>query len=700
MTDLFGERHRMPDMTLASVPPRPPPPGGLWGRLVPWAVFAALAGVSVLVWNHQVGQQRALLGQHTDTVGLQAARRLEIFVQARMTMAQIVALRWSSHEGEDFSKARFVAFSRILIQATSGFRVLRLLSEDGSVRFTVPQTAPGSMSLPATEARRLVQAARQTGQIAMTNHVSRGGAPKLVAFLPLMRGERTLGFLVAELHIPSLLDDCFHNRIREEFRFRLKLGDQELYRHPLGGEDPAHGIRSSHDVHLGDQRWTLEMVLRRSRDVGHDAPGNLLVLGLGLLLSAGLGLTTRQLNRRMGAFRRARDGAVEELRERKRAQGALRAAEAGYRSVFNAATDGILVLDDLGMVKEANPAAGDMLGLVGGALVGVDVRTLLPADQTHIYDAFRRQIRRQGRARLDAVVVREDGTTFDVEIRGTTYRHGDERRILALLTDVSDRKRAERKLAQLSHSVLKAQEAERARVARDLHDELGQIITALRLELGVLQKRYLRGDKEGAESWRGATTLLEAAAKELRRVCQGLRPPLLDDLGLGPAVEQMVERYGEHSGLEMSLDLRLVEPDPALVPEVALSAYRILQESLTNVGRHSGANRVQISLVRESAGLLLSVYDNGKGFDAEALGSEGAGITGMSERAHLVGGHLEIRSMPAQGTRVTFRAALEPMKLPIVVSEPADQREHDNNAEDAKLAEDAKRASLPEETTS
>lgn len=639
--------------------------GGVLDRLWPWAVFVALALVTLLVWRQQVGHQRELVRHHSEAVGQQAARRFETFVQSQLTAASIFARRWASHEGGDLSRSRFQEFARILIQTAPGLQALRLVTPDGREEWVTPETARGPIPLSAEAARRLFAEARRTGEGVLSEPVLQGGAAQLLSVLPLSRGEAPLGFLVVELHIPTLMSDCFHHRLRAGFRFRLKIGSRELYRHPQGGVDPAHGIRTLHPVRLGAQRLTLEMVPRRVQDIAYDAPGNLLLLVLGLLLAAIVAILARQLSRRMRAYREARDRALAELQERRRTEEALQAVEAGYHSVFTAATDGILVLDDFGIVQEANPAAGDMLGFEASSLVGVDVRTLLPADQTQLFSAFQRQLRQRGRVRLDAVAVREDGTSFDVEIRGTTYRQGEARRILALLTDVADRKRAERKLAQLSRSVLMAQESERARVARDLHDELGQILTALRLELGLLQKRLARSPEQGDEAWRGVTELVTASAQELRRVCQGLRPPLLDDLGLGPAVEQMVERYEERTGIPVALELRLVDPDPPLRAEVALCAYRILQESLTNANRHAQATQVSVSLLRKEKGLHLSIYDNGRGFEEERLGHDGAGLTGMRERAHLVGGTLEIRSVPEEGTRITFHVPLAPPPLAV-----------------------------------
>jgi signal transduction histidine kinase len=228
--------------------------------------------------------------------------------------------------------------------------------------------------------------------------------------------------------------------------------------------------------------------------------------------------------------------------------------------------------------------------------------------------------------------------------------------VLAVLTDVSARKQAEEKLALLSRKILIAQEEERARLSRDLHDELGQLLTAQRLELDWLQKRMKPVELEDPLGFENAVKLVEDATGELRRICRGLRPPLLDDLGIEPAVGLLVQEFEERTGIVTDLDVRLEDDLEGLTRELALCIYRILQESLTNVSRHSGARNVSITLAYSARSLLLSVYDDGSGFETEqASVARGSGITGMQERARLVGGSVEVRSAPDKGTRVVFR---------------------------------------------
>jgi signal transduction histidine kinase len=209
--------------------------------------------------------------------------------------------------------------------------------------------------------------------------------------------------------------------------------------------------------------------------------------------------------------------------------------------------------------------------------------------------------------------------------------------------------------------VLTAQEEERTRISRDLHDGLGQIVAALHFEINWLRSRADEGSVATAD-FEKAVALIDRAGDKLRAICRGLRPPMLDDLGLLPAIRQLADEFAEHWPLEIRLDVRVDEDRLPLPSDVALCTFRVLQEALTNVARHSDASKVDVTLQRDGTMLVMSVYDNGRGFDpARLAGAPGFGIEGMRERARLVDGELELHSAPDRGTRVVFRA---PLPLP------------------------------------
>jgi two-component system, NarL family, sensor histidine kinase UhpB len=198
--------------------------------------------------------------------------------------------------------------------------------------------------------------------------------------------------------------------------------------------------------------------------------------------------------------------------------------------------------------------------------------------------------------------------------------------------------------------VVRAQEEERRRLARDLHDEVNQALTAILLRLEALaQDAPPERAREVAELKR----LVNQAMDELTGLARQLRPSALDDHGLVPAIEAQLRRFSSRAGVETSI---ATHGDPSILGEdEQIAVYRIAQEALSNAGRHSGANHVEVELTVEGGSAELRVSDDGQGFEPSTEASEGLGLKGMAERARLVGGELDVRSAPGSGTTVALR---------------------------------------------
>jgi signal transduction histidine kinase len=211
-----------------------------------------------------------------------------------------------------------------------------------------------------------------------------------------------------------------------------------------------------------------------------------------------------------------------------------------------------------------------------------------------------------------------------------------------------------RQLKALSQRVLEVQELERRRVAVELHDELGQSLTAIKINL-QLSERFK--DKSPTELNGESIRIVEEAIQQVRRLATGLRPSMLDDLGLAPALKWMTEQTANRTG--MVINFHHERAQPRLAADIETACFRVVQEALTNISRHSQASTVDISLRREYDQLLLSVTDDGVGFDTEAmreraLAGESLGVLGMQERATLVGGSLTLESTPGKGSTVVL----------------------------------------------
>jgi two-component system, NarL family, sensor histidine kinase UhpB len=223
--------------------------------------------------------------------------------------------------------------------------------------------------------------------------------------------------------------------------------------------------------------------------------------------------------------------------------------------------------------------------------------------------------------------------------------------VLALaraFNEMLERLEAERR--DSSARVLAAQEEERLRIARELHDEIGQTLTAVALRA---EHSSARAEPKSAEL-SALAEMIQQSLEEVRRISRELRPEALDELGLRGALIALCSRVAEQSGMHVERELQV--PLPELQPEVELAIYRIAQEALTNAVRHSQAKQVTLSLIRDDGQLTLIVRDDGRGLPDDV---EGSGVTGMRERAMLIGAKLEVNSTPGAGVTIKLQLPLD-----------------------------------------
>ncbi len=218
-------------------------------------------------------------------------------------------------------------------------------------------------------------------------------------------------------------------------------------------------------------------------------------------------------------------------------------------------------------------------------------------------------------------------------------------------------RRSEESLRALAAHLQSVREEERTRIAREVHDELGQALTGLKMDLAWLAKRWPKLPKDLAGKISGMFGLIDATIKSVRRISSGLRPQVLDDVGLVGALKWQAREFQARTGIRCKSELPA--EDILLDPEHATALFRIFQEVLTNVGRHAKATRVDIELRPDTDQLVLRVHDNGRGIaDADARGQKSLGLLGMRERAQLFGGGVEIKGVRGRGTTVTVSMPL------------------------------------------
>ena len=229
--------------------------------------------------------------------------------------------------------------------------------------------------------------------------------------------------------------------------------------------------------------------------------------------------------------------------------------------------------------------------------------------------------------------------------------------VCGILNDITAVKKAQDQLRRLSAGIMANQEKERSAIARELHDELGQVLTALRMDSVWLQQRLKKSDTKASERALTMCRLIDKNIEDVRGMAFRLRPGVLDDLGLVDALDWYTTDFERRTEIICVFEYEKVPP---LSETVATAAYRITQEAITNVARHAFAGRVEVILKAQNGILTLEVSDDGRGFNSIDLSdSEGLGIAGMRERAALVNGTLEVYTQPEKGTRIYFKVPLE-----------------------------------------
>jgi len=588
--------------------------------IAPVAVFVALAGVDFYVARRQIDLQRSLLERHTADVAVHASRSLSLSIDARLAAAEGFAQGWSTGSTREIPEARLGDLGRLLSSWGSGVPAVGLARREGAGGSVVYSGAGLPVARSDLEHGPLLEAARASGRAVLSSPV-RGeeGRTSLLAALPLQGEGELQTFLVLSFHAEALVEESLPEETRAHFAYDIFDGRSLVHRHrPAGrsGDLGRSAVVSARRFTVRNRSWSLVAAPVAGQDEASRWVSVTPVLLLGLLLSLGLaGLAYLSL-RRARLFQSARDGALAEVAAREEAQRALVDSERRYRSVFDSATDGLVVMDPTGAIVEANEAACRMHDYRPGGLSGQSYVELIAADRRDLWDELHRQLDVTGTVRLESEHVTREGARVHVDVHGTAFAHGGAPRILVILTDVTSLRRSEQLHTALSRKVLLAQEEERARISRELHDELGQVLTAIRFELGWIGKR-LSGEGRGDGGVLSTIeTLVEKAASDLRVICRGLRPPLLDDLGLEPALRHLVEEFEERVGVSVDLEVGLADGEEALPAEVSLATYRVVQESLTYVGRHAAAKKVSIRLLQKPTVLVASVYDDGKGAGA------------------------------------------------------------------------------------
>ncbi|MBX7172517.1 MAG: PAS domain S-box protein [Pyrinomonadaceae bacterium] len=345
---------------------------------------------------------------------------------------------------------------------------------------------------------------------------------------------------------------------------------------------------------------------------------------------------------------------------------ALRKSEKMQRNIFEFAPDTMIIVNRQGKIESVNSQIKKMFGYEAKEVLGKDVLELVPerfrGSHAIHQNAFMKSphLREMGGG-LELYARRKDGTEFPADIILSPIETENGTFVITVIRDITRRKRDENSLkefaerqGELSRKLLKIQEAERRNIALELHDEIGQILTGLKLSLELTSKNY------NDDSIQQAQNLVNDLMVRVRKLSLDLRPATLDHLGLLSSFLWLFRNYTTQTGIEIDFNHQGIN-SRRFAPEIETSAYRVVQEALTNVARHS---RVEIAKVRvwaDEKNLSVSIEDDGQGFNLEEVTetASSTGVAGMRERVELLGGHFHIESVKDKGTKVNADWVLE-----------------------------------------
>ncbi len=318
----------------------------------------------------------------------------------------------------------------------------------------------------------------------------------------------------------------------------------------------------------------------------------------------------------------------------------------------------IYMKDHEGRYRLVNYRFEQLFGVRNDAVRGRCDHEILPAA---VADQFQRNDHHVLTAKtpyqVEEHIPHADGEHTYLSVKFPIYnQHGEVSGLCGIASDITVMKKAQNQLRRLSGRIMESQEKERTALARELHDELGQVLTALRMDAVWLRKRIAAADPAAEERTRGMRDLIDQTIEEVRGLAIRLRPGVLDHLGLMEALEWYTADFERRTGIACVFKHT---PVGQLPDTVATAAYRIVQEALTNVARHAAATTAAVRLAAEGDALLVTVADNGCGFVADDLDKvPGLGVAGMRERATLIGADLAVLSLPGKGTRVVLTVPL------------------------------------------
>ncbi|WCM24788.1 PAS domain-containing sensor histidine kinase [Paraburkholderia bryophila] len=343
--------------------------------------------------------------------------------------------------------------------------------------------------------------------------------------------------------------------------------------------------------------------------------------------------------------------------------------EARLIGIIRSSMEAIITVDERQNIVIFNPMAEHVFGCGAHEAIGASLARFIPERFRAGHDRHVAQFgvtgvseRQMGKQQRVLFGLRSNGEEFPIEASISQVRDGDSKLYTVMLRDITERFQAEsaqrksrEELRELSANLQKVREEEKTRIARELHDDLGQQLTALKMDLSSVELALdTRADPEVLQQLGGMRRLIDATVASVRRIAADLRPVMLDDLGLIPAIEWLANDFTNRYGIDVDRDIEVGEAN--FTPAGATTLFRIVQEALTNVARHAEATLVTLTVRLDADTCIVRIADNGHGAnDSTARAEKSFGLLGIRERAHMLGGAVDIHTAGGKGFALTVR---------------------------------------------
>ncbi|NPT56144.1 sensor histidine kinase [Paraburkholderia elongata] len=568
--------------------------------------------------------------------------------------------------------------------------VARLTGDAGNVAATTQPVAPVTQMAPATAdampvgydlagapaSRKALLRAIDTGASALNagaapfGDIGSNTRPRLYIYFPVYSDgglpptpqARRAGIkrlLVAALDSGRVFDNALARQRSIDLQVLSGTPATLLYSSAAGDDDPAERapvMRKTATLRVGGEPLTLSYTASSRSLRAEDAFAETAVLIAGIAAACLFGAIAFLIACERGVG----SATTSEARSQ------LNLNEARMMGIIRSSMEAIITVDERQNIVIFNPMAEQVFGCTAMEAVGASLSRFIPerfraGHERHVeqFGVTGVSDRQMGKQRV-LFGLRNNGEEFPIEASISQIRDGDGKLYTVMLRDITERVKAENaqrqtreELRELSANLQKVREEEKTRIARELHDDLGQQLTALKMDISsVEQELENTADPRLLQQLRGMRRLIDATVASVRRIAADLRPVMLDDLGLIPAIEWLANDFTNRYGIDVE---RWIEVgDTCFTSAGATTLFRIVQEALTNVARHAEATLVTLTVHVEGGVCVVQIADNGQGSSHTAPSTEKSfGLLGIRERAHMLGGTVEIHTSSGKGFKLT-----------------------------------------------